>query len=557
MLPPQYLNASGFKKQGSIQLGKAALLIAPLLMFEVIIFTFTSTTFITPFYPRFFDQVQYLRESYLAYEEMKKNGMWSAIYSSLSNQVAQGVWHDFFALLSMSIFGPNRLSALIVNFFWLILFQISLFLVTLRSFRNISIAWMAFLMPLSIKGIWLPNVGGALYDFRLDHLAMCMMGLSIIACIKTEKFTNRKWAILFGVMTSITITSRFLTAAYFCLIFIFLFSALLMMKDKKFCISNLIIAAFAASPISIIFFYMNWARIYDYYLVGHVVGIEKAVRASGLSILETFEYISINGLYQFQGIIFFAIYFLILISYLIVAKNYKGSFSSMKFFSSEFSWWKIIGFIFFISPMIILSFESEAQNAVLSIITPGLIIFSLGFIAPCYLNIQSIKPKFAKILMLLITVVCIINFTISNIKYSEFKAFEKNADKISGIADYIFQYSGSNNSTVKIATNRIVEFLDGNILKVFIYERHHQWLQIEGVLPGSHLEMINSQVYEKLKQSDLVFSIESPAIVRGFPSELQMQSLKVSLENIYNSEFKQIEIMNVFNQLIVIYERKK
>jgi len=334
-------------------------------------------------------------------------------------------------------------------------------------------------------------------------------------------------------------------------------SALLLMKNKKISLSNLLISGIAASPLTAIFFYKNWARIYDYYLVGHVASIEKTVRASGLSIYGTFEYILINGLYQFQGPIFFAFFALIFISYLLITKKCKEKCSSMRFFKSEFSWWRIIGLIFFISPIIILSFESEAQNAVLSIFTPGLIILLLGCAAPCYLGMNVVRPRLAKILVLIATIVSILNFTYSNSKFNDFKTFETNANKVNEIADYIFQYSTMHNSTVNIATNRIVEFLDGNILKVFIYERHQNWLSIEGVLPAGNLEVPNSQVYEKLKQSNLVFSVESPLLVRGFPSELQMQSLKDGLENIYSSQFKRITTINIFNKNIIIYEQKQ
>jgi hypothetical protein len=534
---------------------KIALLILCFILFEGGIFAYTATTYITPFYPRFFDQIQYLRESYLAYQEMQLNGLWSAIYGSLSNQVAQGVWHDFAALLSMSVFGPHRISALLVNFIWLIFLQLALFFVTLSATRNNSVAWLSFLMPLLIQGIWRPDVGGALYDFRLDHLAMCMMGLTIISCLKTEGFTNRKWSIIFGLLVSLTITGRFLTSVYFGLIYALLFGVLLFNSDRKTRVGNLVLSAFAAIPLVAIFFTHNWERIYNYYLVNHMVGTEKIARASGLNSFETFQYISINGLYTFQGPIFFILFILILLVYFFSDRRSKQTELKEIFFSPLFSWWRIVGFIFFISPMIVLSFESEAQNAVLSILTPGIVIFLLSLIIPFYLGMKSKSGTGTKTLLLLMTVFSLFNFTYTNLKFSEFKEFASNANKVNQIADFIYQYSIKYDSNVKIATNRVVEFLDANIQRMVIYERHGKWLPLEGTLPAGLIEVPNDEIYERLKNSNLAFSIEGPAITRGFPSELQMQSLQREFTKIYHDNFKALNSINIFDKQVTVYER--
>jgi len=526
-----------------------------LLLFEGGIFLFTATTYITPFYPRFFDQIQYLRESYLAYEEMRLNGLWSAIYSSLSNEVAQGVWHDFIALLSMSIFGPHRISALFVNFTWLVFFQLALFFIVFSATRNRSIAWISFLIPLLIKGIWRPDVGGALYDFRLDHLAMCMMGLTIVTCLKTEAFTNRKWSILFGILVSLTITGRFLTSVYFGLIFLLLFSTLLFKPNKKDRIGNLIISGLSATPLVVIFFTHNWKRIYDYYLVNHMVGTEKVARASGLNTIETFQYITENGLYTFQGPIFFTTFALILSIYFITKKYNKESSVQNLFFLPTYTWWRIVGFIFFISPMIVLSFESEAQNAVLSIITPGIVIFLLGLVIPLYLTIETNKTTTAKTLLISISALGLINFSYSNLRFSDFKEFSSNANKVNQIADNIHQYAIIHGSNVKIATNRVVEFLDANIQRTVIYERHGKWLDLVGILPAGLIEAPNEEIFARLKNSDLAFSFEAPTIARGFPSELQMQSLQREFVKIYHENFKSHSSINIFDKQLTIYER--
>lgn len=535
---------------------KIFLSLACILTFECLIFIYTATTYVTPFYPRYFDQIQYLRESYLAFEEMRNNGLWNALYGTLKNEVAQGVWHDFVALISMSIFGPHRISALLVNFVWIVFFQIALFFTTLSLSRNISVALISFLIPLLIQGIWRPDNGGSLYDFRLDHLAMCMMGLSITACLKTEFFSNRKWSIIFGLLVGITITGRFLTVVYFGLIYILLLSSLLLLRNKLYRISNLIISGIVAAPLVIIFFFHNWRRIYDYYLIGHVVGIEKTVRASGLNIYETFLYIIFNGLFGFQGSSLFAACLAILIICFLIKKTEVKEVEK-KIPQWNYLWWYIVGFVFLISPIIILSFESETQNAVLSILTPGVLVFFLGLIIPCYLELEMLKKTLAKKLLIALTILSLITFTSSNRHFPNFNEFSLNAFKINEIADYIFKYSTENNLSTKIATNRIVEFLDANIQKIVIYERHGRMISLEGALPIGNLAAATSEILNRLEGSDLAFSIESPLISRGFPSELQMQALQENFQKIYQAKFRLVSSIDVFGNQLKVYERIK
>src|SRR5688500_15155970 len=53
----------------------------------------------TPVYPRWHDQVQYLGESYTAYEFARSRGVIASLLNALTNSSAQGTLHDFFALL--------------------------------------------------------------------------------------------------------------------------------------------------------------------------------------------------------------------------------------------------------------------------------------------------------------------------------------------------------------------------------------------------------------------------------------------------------------------------
>src|SRR5688500_20319227 len=69
----------------------------------------------TSVYPRWNDQIQYLGDSYTAYEFAESRGVVAGLLNALTNASAQGTLHDFFALIVFLVAGPSRSAALSVN----------------------------------------------------------------------------------------------------------------------------------------------------------------------------------------------------------------------------------------------------------------------------------------------------------------------------------------------------------------------------------------------------------------------------------------------------------
>src|SRR5690349_17945103 len=69
----------------------------------------------TRVYPRWNDQVQYLSESYIAYERARTGTFGAALEYSLVHPAAQGTLHDAAALIAFRLFGPSRSAALALN----------------------------------------------------------------------------------------------------------------------------------------------------------------------------------------------------------------------------------------------------------------------------------------------------------------------------------------------------------------------------------------------------------------------------------------------------------
>src|SRR5688572_11649450 len=183
-------------------------------------------------YPRWHDQVQYLSESYTGYEFVRSRGVLAGLLNALTNSSAQGTLHDFFAIVVFLFAGPSRSAALSVNLLALIAWQIAIYLAVSRSTGSRPLALASMMLPLGLTGPW-ENIPGSAYDFRLDHMAMCGLGVSAAAGVLTNGFQSRRASGWFGIAVGLTILTRFITGTYFGLIFLGLAAWIYCGADRK------------------------------------------------------------------------------------------------------------------------------------------------------------------------------------------------------------------------------------------------------------------------------------------------------------------------------------
>lgn len=238
---------------------------------ESFLFDQFGTRHHTGVYPKWNDQVQYLTYGYNAWEHARTAGFVSALLLTLTNPSAQGTLHDTAALLAFQLAGPSRSAALA-----LIAWQFALFVAVARISRRPSLAFTAALLPLA-PGPW-ENIPGSTFDFRLDHFAMCALGVASAAALLTDRFRSRGGAVLFGLAVALTLLFRFFTGTYFVLIFAGLLAWIVSGADRRSRSANLAWAAGVAFVLAVPFFWINRAYIHEYYWIGHYIGPESAIR---------------------------------------------------------------------------------------------------------------------------------------------------------------------------------------------------------------------------------------------------------------------------------------
>lgn len=529
---------------------------------EAVIFDVAVNANIVEVYPRFNDQIQYLSESYLGYEHYKQNGVLAALWYVLSQPAAQGALHDFFALIIFIFMGANRVTVLFVNFFVFMFWQAITFSAIKQSKFSSNVAWLGVALLLCLQYPWLANNPGSAFDFRLDHMAMCLMGISATSAAKSDGFLSRKWSILFGILVGLTILTRFLTAVYFTIALLLLVGAFAHKANYPARLKNMLLAASVAFLFVIPFFFHNFDYIYNYYVVGHLTGVESVIRDSGKGVLDKFLFV-IKGAFEFQGYLFWIIIFSIPpITYFFHRKEIV-KFDARNLNRSDKNQvknWRTIGIIFLLSPLITLSLHKQISSIVLGILTPGIILLVISFLQPL---LAAWERKSASvqhnrgIAIVVITTLTLgfSNYTFRMLNPSHSKEFMSESKQLNLVVDFIYdRIIDSALKDPKIASDQVTDFLDAQIFRVMIYERKNVWLPLIMTLPTGIFEEDSQLLLNRLYQSDFVFLTDT-AITGAFPYDKQMRTLYPVLQRYCESTMKLVGKFHLYGRDISLYSK--
>lgn len=533
-----------------------------LFLLEGVAFGVAVNCNIADIYPRFNDQIQYLSEAYLGYEFYRQNGLLPGLWHTLSNPAAQGALHDFFALIILSLTGANRTTVLLVNFFVFMLWQAITFSAIKQSRFSNTVAWFGVALLLCLKGPWLASKPGSIFDFRLDHMAMCLMGVTIMAAAKSEGFLSRKWSILFGVFVGLTVLTRFLTAVYFAIVLILLISVYIFRDDYRARLKNIFLAAFIVIVLVVPFFLYNFDYLYNYYVVGHLTGAESAIRDPGMSVSEKFLF-AVSGAFKYQGYLFWGVTVSIpLVSYLFlrIAGDVIADKSPISATWRSMTNWGATGIIFFVSPLLVLSLHKQISAIVLSILTPGVMLFALSFLAPILAawerKLDTIQRSGCVATVLLVAVLGCGNFALRILNPPYSSAFIEESEQLNLVADLIHdKVISAGLKEPKIASDQVTDFMDAQIFRVMIYERKKVWLPLVMTLPTGIFEEDSQFLLNRLYQSDFVFLTNSMPNAGGWPYDKQMRNLYPVLLDYSESHLALVGKFHFYGSEISLYSK--
>jgi hypothetical protein len=508
----------------------------------------------TSVYPRWNDQVQYLGEAYTGYEYARTHGFVRGLWQTLVNPSAQGTLHDFGALLAFSVAGPSRSAALALNMLALLAWQAALFVAVTRLGAARSLAFAAALLPVALRGPW-DNIPGSAYDFRLDHLAMCALGVAAALAVCTDGFRSRRWSLAFGAAVGISLLTRFLTGTYFALIFVALLAWTLAGAERRARTVNLLFAALLAAVLAAPVFWLNREWVWNYYWVGHYIGPESAIRNAHMNVARSVGFVATQlgqrhlgpfiGWFALAGTIGLGV---------AAASSRRWKISGWKPEPRERDPW-IIGAIFLLAPALVLTLHQQKSEVVVGALVPGALLLAIALWLTLAGRGPGTKPQLA------------VSGAIAAAAFSFFAAeqFRTAYDagtladirRVNLAADRVFKAGrAAGLREPRVAVDYITDSLDAQVIRVICYERHHVWQPFDMTLPISIAEPAPAEVMERLVRSDFVFLTEE-APPGQYPFDQKLAAMRPQLRAWCDQNLRAVERFPLFGRRMVLYQRRE
>jgi hypothetical protein len=500
----------------------------------------------TALYPRWNDQVQYLGESYVGYEYAREHGFAAGLWHTLVNPSAQGTLHDFGTLIIFKFVGASRSAALALNLLAFIGWQLALFAaVALRSSSR-ALAFAAAMLPLALCGPW-QNIPGAAYDFRLDHLAMCALGVTSAVALLTRGCRLRGWSVVLGVAIGVTLLTRFLTGTYFVLIFAALFIWSVIGADRKTRWINVTIAASVAAALAGPIFWLNREWVWNYYYIGHYVGPESAIRNQHFGLGRSIGFVFGQLAERHIGVFFAIVAAASVIGFAVVRRAGTRA-------TKLADLW-IVGAIFVLAPAIVLTLHQQKSEVVVGALTPGVIVLVIALWQTVAGN--SVESRATVAISAAIAVASFGYFAQRQLAPGESSAFTSEARTVATTADYIVtRSSAARLDHPAIAADYITDCLDGQVLRIVAYERQHRWLGFEMTLPTGIAAPEDSLVMDRLAHSDFVFLTED-APTGHYPFDQKLASMRPQLRVWCDEHLRLVQRFPLFGRRMLLYQRRE
>ncbi|HET9315157.1 MAG TPA: hypothetical protein VFQ51_06180, partial [Vicinamibacteria bacterium] len=235
---------------------------------------------ITWSYPVGMDQAGYLLKSYTLHEHIWQGGLAAGLSESIHGGTPQGFLLQLEAALVYLVLGPSRWSALTLNFVHFAALQCLIVLALRTLHRGWSLP--AFALGLLLCAVLPFQYYGGIADFRLDFAAACLFGMFAVAGACSDGLRRRGWTIATLALGTACVWTRTIAVIY---VFGVLgaFAALAVLRrghpGRLATVKRTLLLAAALAGLTAPPLWVNRKAIHDYYVVGHVTGKEKDIRA--------------------------------------------------------------------------------------------------------------------------------------------------------------------------------------------------------------------------------------------------------------------------------------
>jgi hypothetical protein len=275
------------------------MLLAAAFFAEAIVFYVHVTRDVAPYYPPNFDQLTYYLITYDLIDAFHLRGFGAFVGELLQPANATGTTFDLQGALLSLIGGKNRTTLLSINLLYLLILQLVFFLVIRSRIERAAFAWIGIALLMSLATLF--NSAGGVYDYRIDFSALSLYGIWICLIVWSGAFRHTGRTLVTSLICVWLIYARFFTIIYVGGVLSGLLvynlygiwraastneSAVAIRRARNVVLSGAIIAAICLPRL-----YLSRDAIYAYYMVGHVLGEEKFIRAHEMGLYSVTDHL--------------------------------------------------------------------------------------------------------------------------------------------------------------------------------------------------------------------------------------------------------------------------
>jgi 4-amino-4-deoxy-L-arabinose transferase-like glycosyltransferase len=502
-------------------------------------------------YPRWYDQLQYLTESYKAFEYSLDHGLWGSIWHTLKNPPMQGVLHGICTLPVFRLFGASRAMAYEVNMLWFLALQAFTWWAVRRATKANFASWLSVAFFVALACPWAPETG-SIIDFRLDWMAACAYGIALACVVAGDGFRSVRWAAAIGVAVGVALLTRYLTAVYFIGIFFAFLAYLVARPDRWRRCSLLLLSALLAVAVAGPVFWINRGVIYNYYWVGHVSGPERALRDSNFGLFASVRWIA-----KALGLVKIGVPALALCASTLGllwglasakatgVREVRASADSLR---RPFG----AALVFLLVPAGVLTLHPEKAPQTVNIMLPSVVwIAALS----CEYLARRVRPCPAAwaTLAALASGGIIMACFLSRVPYTDTEA--RDTRTLDALSDFVYFRSEEKGlDHPRIAASLYAESISAPAFELMGYERHHRFIDFVVTLPTGLFEIPDEVAMKQLGSSDFVCLLRRPDVY--WPYDRQMMSRYSSMRSWCDTNLARIGDLQASGFSVSVYEQR-
>jgi len=539
------------------------LLLAILLVIALEFFSFRTyfTVNYQPYYARNSDQTVFLQAAYATYYSIHDTGLLNTINNikALQPEFFKGPIVPNIAVIFMFLFGPNRLSAALVNFFFFFFAQMYLFF----YFRK-KIGFYAGLVATGLFYLSLTHYywAGGMNDFRLDYAGMVVFGIAFISLIYLIETPSLKRFLFSSLFLGTALATRSITGIYLIVIIVFVNIFLFFDKKGKFIkqigteqlryFNYLLIISAIISGIAFVLVGTESVAYYSHLFRGD----ERAIRAAEFGVLtlsDNFLYYpkSFSDHFKYYGYVLTGLMLLQAMKQVFyrARPNFKITFSKIQLMS-----YLIVFVITIFAVWVILLSYSQSPLVI------GVLTIPIVFIATIMVSIQiewlPDRIKFFVSVLVFITGLLFYAGNMITPRYLSPTAFVE-AENVNYLYNDIVNILPNRNAKLTIFWLIRHDAINTPSFNVYLYEHNKRNVMPISSLGPGFFATTESDLVKQIEMSDVVVApvYFKPSGGFEYPYTQSLRQYEGPLKKILNKDFILEEKYNFPSWLLGLYVR--